>query len=383
MKLRKALPLVGLTLVGAMFSCTQGKRDNRAFIDHGQLFDESIHESLLETDFEGHLNRISHAQLTSMNDSESSYILLVHEFGRSCTCWSHFAETCLLPFIKAHNLYIYAIDPSEFGGGAERYGLSVSSTEETVAIFSRGKLKDQKKVVDGSEFASHYITFANWMNSKVRMPSLLSVSKSQLEGLYQGENPFTVLFTRSTCQDCSYYTRNGLRKYLSKKETDSFYFIDCDVEGIRYSNGVGPNDTAEEGSDAKNAYIQWNDFKMRYGLAYSSANPAGWNEGYVPSLVHVNPIGDGTANGDVIDGMAVLYNDSSAMLITDHQYKVISTYYTEERLQLEALSYLRDSDLEHKVLTGLVLGNESDKHKAFAPYHDEIARVFLDTFAAK
>ena len=275
------------------------------------------------------------------------------------------------------------------GEGKENYGLKLNALYATLGIFKDGKLAYQHGTSDETDkWISDRTEFASWMNYRIQMPTMFYISKEQLDQKYNGNQEFTVLFTRSTCPDCGYLSNNFLKEYTAANPNLSkSYVLDCDVEGIRLVKNdkgqyVGPSNGGTDSYQLA-AYEQWSSFKRDYGLAYSEENPAGWSSGFVPTLYHINPEGNGKKTGDVIDGAAVLFNDS----IQDGVIQ--SSYFTAERLKLDCLSYLKEDTSileENKVLVGKEVKPQGDRtkslyfHEEQGVYHEPIAKVFLDTF---
>lgn len=342
-----------------------------------------------------HTTKIVAADLQGLVDRESNFILIAHASSRmDCTCYSDWHDTIFAPYVKRHNLLVYLIEMDEVSGeDKESYGLTLNSLHATLAIFKKGKVKYQKTTANESDpFVTDSHEFAAWMNYRIQMPRAFFVDKAQLDAKYNAYGEFTVYFSRNGCGDCSYFSDNYLREYLAQEGNFSpLYILDCDVEGICFVKGddgvlYGPAsertwDSANEYQ--KQAYNMWNAFKQDYGMAESEDNPAGWSTGYVPTLFHINPTGNGKKKGSVIDGAMVIYNDS----ITDNA--ITSTYFTKERLELSCLSYLKDSKEiaeENKVLLGKSVPTIEGatgglaRRKATATYHDPIAKAFLDAF---
>ena len=138
------------------------------------------------------------------------------------------------------------------------------------------------------------------------------------------------------------------------------------VDGVIYHKSTSENANAYQ----KEAQALYDAFKVEYGLDEAMDNPSGYGTGYVPTLYHVNPEGNGKKRGDVIDMSGVFYNDR----IEDG--KIADTYFTEERLGLESLSYLRDSHVEIKILLGQEVA--SYDRAGIGAYHDLILNAFLD-----
>ena len=348
----------------------------------------------MDKDFRGnsHLSKIDGSELKSLVDDKANFILIAHSSLRdTCTCWSEWHDNVLAPYIKKHNLLVYLVEMSEVSGeGKENYGLKLNAEEATLGIFKDGKLVYQHDTVDqNSAWVSTYQEFADWMNYRIVVPKVFYISLEQLDEKFNGTTEFTIYYSRSGCGDCSYFTNNYFKEYLiSNNNVTPSFVLDCDVEGIRYVKGddgklYGPSNDENPNEYQLQASAKWNAFKEDYGMAYADDNVAGWNAGFVPTLFHINPNGRGQKRGDVIDGSMVIYNDKIV------ENKISDTYFTVERLETEPLGYLKESREiaeENKVLTGKSVGEQGDRkrsvyfHEELAPYHNAIAKAFLDAF---
>ena len=339
-----------------------------------------------------HLTRIDGSELTAKVEAKENFILIAHSATRlDCTCFSNWHNEVLAPYIAKHRLLVYLIDMSEVSGeGKESYGMKLNALYATLAIFKDGKLAYQHGTSDENDkFVKDRSEFAAWMNYRIKYPTMFYLSKDQLDEKYKGTEAFTILFSRSTCGDCAYFQRNMLRSYLAENDNLSeSYILDCDHKDIRYvvdeaGKEWGPSNSESANPYQKAAYIKWTEFKQDYGLAESEDNPAGWSSGFVPTLYHINPEGNGKKIGDVIDGAAVFFNDSI------QEETITSSYFTAERLELECLSYLKEDKSipeEDKIVLGKKVSPQGDRgraafyHEEQAKYHDPIAKSFLDAF---
>ena len=76
------------------------------------------------------------------------------------------------------------------------------------------------------------------------------------------------------------------------------------------------------------------------------------------------------------------FNDSYEKKEDGH-YAIVSSYFSETRLNLPSLSYLKESDVSQKALEGIDLGIYEGEppyswyQETMAPYHIAIAEAFL------
>ncbi|MCR5491354.1 MAG: hypothetical protein K6F32_04415 [Bacilli bacterium] len=332
-----------------------------------------------EVSGESQLTQISYEDFTTKVTDKENFIIISHSTTNFCSCWADFHENILAPYIKKHSLLVYFIDYQDIEG-KDSYGLSVLTNHETIGIYKEGALLYQHNNSDvESEWVTKYSVFAEWMDARLAHPQAFYISRTQLDAMYAGSEAFTIYFDRATCPDCSYLDSHGLASYLKENSgCDPLYVINCDVLGIRFVQGddgklYGPSNRDGANSYQLAAYEQWANFKSEYGMAYSESNPAGWDTGYVPTIFHVNP--DGTnKSGDVIDAAGVFYNDSA----DEETGAVTATYYTSERLKLDALQYLRESSVETKTLESVTVDMSLGRQERFAKYHDPILFAMLD-----
>lgn len=354
-----ALSLSFLTVLSACQNVGSSTKVNLTF---GKLYDSSKEERI-----EDHLETLSHSSLTSLVNSKKEFVLLVYDKNNTCTCWTDFEKT-ILSFVKRKNALMYAVSPSEFDGGHETFGLTISKSEETIAIFEDGKIKEQR-VTKGSE--DEFITtavFSSWMNERVHFSDMLYISKTQLEGLFAGDIQFTVGFLRDSCSDCSYAETSVLSSFNGKDNNVS-YVIDCDTEDIRLTNGEVDQE-------------KWASFKSEYGLSEDANPDYGYGGGFVPSFYTYMP-GKGEKKDMIIDGDVYL-NDTIEE--KDGKYVVTSSYFTEERAPL--LNFLGNSKVDVSVIKGLEIDpqdveNGRWKKMAAAKYHDPLLEAFLTAYVGK
>ena len=333
-----------------------------------------------------HLREIDYQKLTDLVTNKENFMIVVHNYDDLCSCWNDFHDDILAPFIKNHDLLFYIIDFHEFDNKSQKYNLQLVTNHETIAIFKEGSITYQKNNADQNDpFTTNLASFTKWMEARIYYPRCFLISEDQLNAKYYERDEFTIYFTRLSCGDCSYLNKSNLIDYGKNHQTMApLYVIDCDAEGIRTYNGAQPSDDPEASEDAKKAYTQYLNFKKDHGLVQTDQNPAGWLAGACfPCLFHVNPDGEGTMIGDVIDSSAIFYNDS----VNKDTGEVTASYFTAERLEYECLTYLRESNIKNKVLLGQKIepynqekhGTRSEwRHNLMKPLFDPIVTAFLD-----
>lgn len=355
-------------LYGALFD--DGARGNEVFHLNEYVEDGEFKQS----------NYLRYPDLQSLVDGKESFILAIRAESETCACYTGWRDSVLRPYMQETNVEIYLIAAdtlnvalSDGRTRAESLGFS-SLSENTLALFSEGTLAYSEVAPLGSQMAEDLAYFKDWMSKRVELPRMLYVNDAQLDALYEGNEDFLIYYGRSTCADCTYMREAFLDQYLAEnKDMDITYVIDCDQEGIRYKNGELDS-------------MQWDAYKESHGLAESEANPAGFDSGYVPTIIYVSP-NNGQKTGDIIKGYDVFLNDSY-----DENYIISATYFSKERVNASPsyLEYLTQSELETKVLEGVDLGEYEGEDSAAlkqswyrekaSVYHSEISKAFFDYY---
>ena len=314
------ISFLGLSLVFSLVSC--GGNGGEKIQKTPLLFGTKEFVSQ-EVDSLSHMKKLEdESVLQKMIVGKDNFVLIVMGRGETgshstCGCWNRFHEQNIVSFQREFNFLFYYIYSDQL---TSPLGLSLG--------------------VDTS-----YEAFKTWMLNRIELPRVFFVNKEQLDALYAGSQEFTIYFSRQRCGDCSYMQRGLYSSWYESHLTgvQDSYIIDCDAPGIASimdENGqVHYRDEDSEYGQA--ATEQYNAFKVEYGLAYSSSNPAGYNQGVFPTIFHVNP--DGTnKTGDVIDASGVFFNE------TIQDGKVTESYFDGSRDNLEIFSYL--SKVEKKNL---------------------------------
>lgn len=388
MKLKKLLLLNSLVLMPLLASCGQSNAPIRVNIEFGTMIgmDEKAEGN-------SHLTRLSQSELASFVAAKKNFILLIHNSMQdTCTCYTEWHDNILVPYIKKHNLLVYVIDLSELKkDGVDNYGLKLFESSETLGIFSDGKLIHQE---NNSNEKNAWVTsideFSAWMDLRIKAPQMFYVNIDQLNGMYQSNKEFTIYFSRSSCSDCAFFESNDLKEYLSSHDgLEASYVLDCDALGIRGYEEDGtvywPSNSASASEGQKKAAEQWANFKVEYGLAWSEANASGYSTGMVPTLLHINPEGNGKKTGDVIDAALTVYNDT----IDEETLTIADSYFTQERLaeaENTYFTYLSDSPIarSNKIVKGQKVEPQGERtksewrHQEQQKWHKPIASAFLD-----
>ena len=382
--MKKKLPLFLLSFsLLPLASCNPSLESvERVVIDYGTIrFDDQE----INATKKSHMEQIDLGTLNDMISNKGNFVLLLGNTF-DCSCWTAFHNDVLAPYLLEEHIYLPWISYEDGSKALADLGAEISASHETLMIFKEGKIAYQHTTSDvNSLWVKDAKTFRSWMNERIEAPRLLTINKDQLDAKYAGSADFSIVFSRSTCPDCSFLVDHDIKTYFAAniKETkipeNYLYLLDCDVVGIRKVKGedgktYSPSSGDEANEYEKAAYSQWVNFKSEYGLSYSESNPVGWDEGYVPAIYHIHPNGK-DKTGDVIDYSGVFYNET----VKDNV--ITSSYFSSSRLESlgdTVLDYLSNSSLEHKVLEGLSLDATKTKHEALQTYEQPILNLLLD-----
>lgn len=363
MKKTLALLLAPL-LMGGLAGCSSASSLDKVAITFGRAYDSSLNEAS-DYSVEQHFDEILLSDLNSMVSDQKNFILLVYDKDSTCACWGDLSKK-IDEFMEDHDARIFSIQFSLINGHEDDYGMSLSTGNNTIAIFEDGEVKYQYVTVSSGEPLSEGTAFEEWMMERVYFTNFNYISLSQLQALFKGEQgEFTVYFARSTCGDCTYVENHFLKDFLSTPLKNSIYAIDCDVAGIRYN---------EEG---KYDEEQWTAFKDQYGLSSTINELYGYGTGYVPTFIRYLP-STGSDYALSVKDMAVYLND----VVDGESLKVTSSYYDETRIgNNEFLEYVEEGTA--KVLVGQAVEasdideNGKWKKESAALYHDPLLTAFL------
>lgn len=335
-KLKVFYSLLLLPFLVPLSACDSEGEKNISYLNFGMLYDTSL-DSENSSKFVDHSISLNYGDLVSKINNKESFLLLVYDKGNTCTCWYRY-EATLLRAMKAKNLLIYGIDPKEFEGGKETYGIKYSSSEENLVIFQEGNILAQKSTNGTDDPFVEYENFTNWLDQRIKRSDMLQINKKQLDSLFEesGTSSFLVYFGRESCGDCSYIDKNFLYTY-NKEERNTSYYLDCDAVGIRFENE----------SDKKEGKVGsiWQDFKDNYGLSEKYNDELGYGLGYVPSFILYNKGKKEDRKANLVRDMVVTFNDE--VKEENGKYLLSDSFYSETHIQnSEALSSLKEKGMD-------------------------------------
>ncbi|MDY2913875.1 MAG: hypothetical protein SOV58_04505 [Candidatus Enteromonas sp.] len=343
------------------------------------LFGSKEFTSLTAVSSTSHMKKLEDqsALETLIKFQESFLLIVLGDAHVTCGCWNAFHQNNIVRFQQETNTLFYYIYSNQL---KDDFGMSIGSQKAALGIFSKGKLVYENSDSDeSSEFYKDYQSFKEWMLARVTLPRVFHLTREQLSSMYEGWNEFTIYFSRQTCGDCAFIQTGAYREYFETHPTgiEDSYIIDLDSVGIgaiEVDGVIHHRSSAEDATpEQKEAQRLYEEFKVEYGLNQTEDNPAGYGQGYVPTFYHINPEGNGKKTGDVIDISGVFFNDKVA-----EDGTILDTYFTAERLELESLSYLRESNLQDKTLLGKKIDLEISKRDGLSFYHNPILNLFLD-----
>lgn len=368
-------PLLVSSMLSIVSSCDNAANSTSPItIEYGRLYDETLESE------NAHFDLIDHAELTSLISNESDFVLLVYKKNDTCGCWINSFRPNILSYMKKNNLLMYAISYTEFGEGASRFGLNISSSDQTIGIFENGALKYSKtRNGDDDPWAVEYEKFSSWMDERIKPGKSLYVSNAQLNALYAGNEKFTIGWMRKSCGDCSYIARHSFKDWAKKDHEGVLYLYDCDDPISRPVDEDGNLNTEV-----------WQNFKDKYGLSNKYNTDFGFDNGYVPTFHHIDPGIDREIPGhSILDGM-VVFNDTISKG-EDGGYYVSSTYFSDDRL--DKLAFLENVGDDVKTNFENMVLNSSDvtvypeygnyiswNHESAENYYAPLLNAFLDCY---
>ena len=281
-----------------------------------------------------------------------------------CSCWTGFKEEVLNKYIKFKNVPIYYFDTDKISDTTiNKYGIKrLTSSDPDFYVFYQGKQIKRYKYDDQQVFS--YKKFDVEMTKMLKLPEKFQLFYVDEDYLFANEKHINdaksvILTERNACSDCSYIIPNFIVPYTTEHTLKQ----DILIMDIQEYNWDGNNS-----EDYRNIIA-------RMQLSEASNATFGYGRGFVPTIQYYE-------TGEVKDA-CVTFNDS--ILPEGEGYKVTSSYYTEERLN--SLAFLKNSQVENKVLSGLnIPASDVDSnyhfwtHEAASKYHTPILEAFLNTY---
>ena len=315
------------------------------------------------------LNR--EVDLTALLSSKIGEGVLLATYSKSmstgCSCWTGFKDEVLNKYIKNYNVPIYYFDTDKLSDTTiNKYKISkLTSSDPMFYIYKDGKKLKNYKYNTSNKGIFSYKKFEAEMSNILVRPETFNIFYVDEDYLFgEGKNHIndakSVLLTeRNACGDCSYIIPNFVVPF-TKTHTLKQDILVIDIQEYNW-NGNNSED--------------YRGIISKLQLDVVSNATFGYGRGFVPTTQYYE-------NGELKDA-AVTFNDS--LEFNGENYKVSSTYYTEERL--ENLPFLKNSNVQTKVLEGLdILASETDSnyhfwtHENASKYHTPILKAFLDYY---
>ena len=315
---------------------------------------------------------INYKDLCSLLTSKQKEDVLLATYSRAfstgCACWGNFRDDVISGYMRNHNVPIYTFDTDLLDGHEEKFGIrELTSSDPDFYLFKDGKKIARYSYGDkGNNIVKSYKKFEKEMETKINLPtkfSMYSVNEDYLDS-HLATNDKTILYIgRNGCGDCSYVLPNVLVPFFNENPAKQEILV-LDIQTYR-----------------NNDETKYNEIKSKFNLTSDSNHTFGFDTGVVPTFQYYE-------KGELKDA-AVYFNDSITK--DGDSWKVTTSYYTEERL--ENLSFLKNSDVENKVLIGITIPNEdlatvpyegqeftSWTQDGASKYHTPILQQFLKTY---
>ena len=312
---------------------------------------------------------VREVDLTALLSSKIGEGVLLATYSKSmstgCSCWTGFKEEVINKYVKNYNVPIYYFDTDKLNDTTiSKYKINkLTSSNPSFYIYKDGKVVKNYKYSEKSTGIFSYKNFAKEMDNMLEKPEkfqLYYVDENYLFTENHINDEKNVVFTeRNACGDCSYI----LPKFIIPYSKDHTFKQDLLVLDIQSYNWNG-NDSED-----------YRGIISKMKLDEASNADFGFGRGFVPTTQYYQ-------NGELKDA-CVTFNDS--LESNGNNYKVNSTYYTQSRL--EKLTFLKNSDVETKVLENLdVPASDTDEkyhfwsHEAASKYHEPILEAFLKAY---
>lgn len=242
--------------------------------------------------------------LNVLRNSKNDFI--VYSYLPSCLTCSSF-EIKLKSYIDDYGLTIYKINYNKLD---KNDSLKVANGAPVLGFYKNGSALNITSYSESTKgiFESDS-ALKNHFEKYTILPTNYYISRNDLDKKILNKDTFVILFTRSSCPDCSSLFNNFLNEYMKENKNKTLYLLECDVSGIRLDENNEFNQT------------QWQQFKDDYHL--SSSNTEEGKYGYLTGVV---PTFQYYQNGQ-LKGSNVYANDN-------YKYEVLSTKSGEKGEQI-------------------------------------------------
>ncbi|MCH5171924.1 MAG: hypothetical protein J1F31_03735 [Erysipelotrichales bacterium] len=262
--IHKLLMLLPLFACLGLSSCND-KEDNSKKINFTTgSFDEQFNV--------GHFEDINQTQLNNLREGNADFIIYAETRG-CLTCAD--VEKKLEHYIDDYGLTIYRI---VYGSLDSTDPLKLSSkTAPILGFYKEGKKLGIVPYSSNEKSFETQEAFNKMFEKYVALPSYFYIAPEELDEKLKRKESLVVYFTRSTCSDCGYLSSHFLDDYMLENKNKTFYIIECDVTGRRYSLDSDPSNPQVDST-------QWQEFKNKYQLSTTTSPEFGYDLGVVPTF---------------------------------------------------------------------------------------------------
>ncbi len=341
--LKKIIKLLTAVFLLSCFNLTSCRNDEVNKIN--------ILTGSFDTEFNaGHFENITTTQLDNLREAGKDFVVYVYTPG-CLTCAE--VDKKLEYYINNYGLTIYRIAYSALSSLDQ---LKMASSTAPILGFYKAGIK--LEIVPYSKNEKHFDSqdsFNAMFEKYVLLPNYFFISPELLDTKIKNKETFVTLFTRSTCPDCSYLNTHFLNDYMARNKNKTFFLVECDIKGRRYSLDSTPENPQVDTT-------LWQNFKDKYQLSNTTSSEFGYDLGVVPTFQYYK---DG-----ILSGSDVYVNESfQEELISGHEengqgvrYKFIvtqsffdelvntsyefQTTYQEDTIQAQKNQFKKDCVIE-------------------------------------
>ncbi|MDR0832292.1 MAG: hypothetical protein LBM99_05295 [Bacillales bacterium] len=323
---------------------------------------------------EASLTTITYGDLQTLINDKANFILVVAGIDEICSCWITFKDT-LKEYIKEYNTLIYKLSYNDLNNKEESFAIPYTESNSTFSIIKEGKVI-HKVIYDIEKKISlfnDYDTLKKYLEERVILPKYFYLSLEQLNQklLTDGEK-FALYLSRKGCSYCKFINWRFLKDYQLNNEMNKTLYV-IDLQQYHYTQ-VSKDDPTRPTWEAS-----WQEMKNVLGLSDVINTKYGFGVGYTPTIQYIETNGTKDASQYVKDTL-MMYTETLEEENEDF-YKVIDSYYTEERLV--DLHYMEA--VETKVLMNLLIAKEDAPNMSWdktagSVYYNPIGKAFFDYY---
>ena len=317
-----------LFIIGACDNNTSNNTSNSGSNNDTKEKVNLITGDLRTNDF---INLTSQESLDTLRDNKDDFI--VYAYVQGCSTCATF-QSKLKQYVSDYGVRIYSIDYTNTL--ANNDPIKLTGKAPAIGFYKNGKKLNITAY--NSNTRDNFIedkSFNEMMDKYVSLPNALYITPERLDIKKNAQETMTVLFTRSSCPDCSSLFDDFFYDYLSTHKSKKIYMIECDEKGIRYDEN-GEYDST-----------QWQEFKDKYQLSKKGSEKYGYETGVVPTFQYFKE--------GVLSDSDIYVNDSyeSELIEGTKKYKItITNSFLSELISKEFVfdaTNVSDKDLNSKM----------------------------------